>query len=130
MNVYYNGLYCTDFSDVVYIPSKLDRKLDEVLEHGFNVIFLFVANSWFNFGAKSYREHRSDVPDLRTFQKLIWTITNFITMDLSSFPTPLPAIAVDAKKEYLEIDMGTLDPYNSILELPYISDWAIAIGNF
>jgi hypothetical protein len=32
--------------------------------------------------------------------------------------------------EYKEIDIGTLDPADQLWEVPYKSDWAIAIGNF
>jgi len=40
------------------------------------------------------------------------------------------AVAVDAKKAYAEIDLGTLTPTSQTWQAPYRSDWAIAIGTF
>jgi len=53
-----------------------------------------------------------------------------IRVDLSSAPGPLPAVAVDASREYKEADLGTLGPRLQTVELPRISDWAIAVGGF
>ena len=41
-----------------------------------------------------------------------------------------PAVAVDAKKPYKEIDLGTLDAKDQEWKAPYRSDWAIAVGEF
>ena len=51
-------------------------------------------------------------------------------MDLSGMASPSPAIAVDTKLDYVEIDLGTLSDTNRIWTAPYISDWAIAVGDF
>ncbi len=56
--------------------------------------------------------------------------TDSILMNLSGMGTALPAIAVDAKLNYVEINIGTLDPTNQTWTAPYLSDWAIAIGDF
>ena len=53
-----------------------------------------------------------------------------VKMDLSGMANPQPAVAVDTKTEYKEINIGTLDPADQLWEAPYESDWAIAIGNF
>ena len=56
--------------------------------------------------------------------------TDSIQMDLSSMGTALPAIAVNTKLGYAEIDIGTLSTTNQTWTAPYVSDWAIAVGNF
>jgi hypothetical protein len=56
--------------------------------------------------------------------------TNSIAMDLSSMAGALPAVAVDTKLEYAEIDLGTLTATSQSWTAPYVSDWAIAVGNF
>ena len=42
----------------------------------------------------------------------------------------LPAIAVDARAPYREIDLGELPPGPSTWQAPHRSDWAIAVGRF
>ena len=42
----------------------------------------------------------------------------------------LPVVAVDAKKPYEEIEVGTLSPEQHTWEAPYRSDWAVAVGDF
>jgi hypothetical protein len=56
--------------------------------------------------------------------------TERVTMDLSRARGPLPAIAVDAKKAYREVDIGPLTPGKQTWQAPYKSDWAIAVGTF
>ncbi|HRV92870.1 MAG TPA: DUF5060 domain-containing protein, partial [Anaerolineae bacterium] len=56
--------------------------------------------------------------------------TDTIQLNLSSMPSSQQAIAVDAKKNYSEIDLGTLTPENQTWDAPYSSDWAIAVGDF
>jgi hypothetical protein len=53
---------------------------------------------------------------------------NVAEIKLSDFESLLdePIVAVDTKKKYNEIEV-TVE--NGILEAPYKSDWAIAIGN-
>lgn len=53
-----------------------------------------------------------------------------ILMDLSGMDGLQPAVAVDTKLAYSEIDLGSLDAVNQIWTAPYISDWAVAVGNF
>ncbi|NIV92486.1 DUF5060 domain-containing protein, partial [candidate division KSB1 bacterium] len=53
-----------------------------------------------------------------------------IEMDLSEMVISQPAIAVDAKQPYAEIDLGTLALNNQTWNAPYKSDWAIAVGDF
>ena len=51
-----------------------------------------------------------------------------IRMDLSGMAGPQRAVAVDAKKPYEEINLGTLNAVNQTWTAPYLSDWAVAIG--
>lgn len=53
-----------------------------------------------------------------------------INVNLSGMAGPHPAVAVDAKAAYQEIDLGTLEATNQTITLPSTSDWAIAIGTF
>jgi len=56
--------------------------------------------------------------------------TNSVQMDLTDMAGSSPAIAVDTKLSYAEINLGTLNTTNQTWTAPYVSDWAIAIGNF
>jgi hypothetical protein len=56
--------------------------------------------------------------------------TNSVRMNLSSASGNLRAIAVDAKANYREIDLGALRPENQTWTAPSRSDWAIAVGDF
>ncbi|MBS3735386.1 MAG: hypothetical protein KGY99_10765, partial [Phycisphaerae bacterium] len=56
--------------------------------------------------------------------------TDRITMDLSDMDGPQPAVAVDTKKAYREIDIGPLRPGKQTWKAPNKSDWAIAVGKF
>jgi len=56
--------------------------------------------------------------------------TGSIRMDLSDAASPLPAVAVDTKSDYAEINVGTLSPTSQTWTAPYVSDWAIAVGDF
>ena len=51
-----------------------------------------------------------------------------IFMDLSGMDGPHEAVAVDAKKPYEELPLGTLTPGSHQFEAPYRSDWAVAVG--
>ncbi len=53
-----------------------------------------------------------------------------VKMDLRAMNGIMPAIAIDSKKTYQEIELGELVPENQIWKAPYVSDWAIAIGEF
>ncbi|ASC73189.1 hypothetical protein XM38_041510 [Halomicronema hongdechloris C2206] len=56
--------------------------------------------------------------------------TDVIRVDLSEMQGEQLAIAVNTKNEYDEIDLGILEPGQQTLELPEVSDWAIAVGKF
>ena len=51
-----------------------------------------------------------------------------IRIDLSRAPRSVRAVAVDTKKTYAELDLGTLRAKNQSWAAPYESDWAIAVG--
>ena len=53
-----------------------------------------------------------------------------IRMDLSKLAGKDEAVAVDAKKEYKETKVGALGRKKQVWKAPYVSDWAIAVGNF
>lgn len=53
-----------------------------------------------------------------------------IRMDLSDMRGSQPAIVVDTKLSYKEINLGQLSPTNQDWNAPYRSDWAIAVGEF
>ena len=56
--------------------------------------------------------------------------TDVVRLDLSGMDKRGPAVAVDAKKAYEEIELGPLAPEQQTWEAPYRSDWAIAVGDF
>jgi hypothetical protein len=56
--------------------------------------------------------------------------TSTLTLDLSNAVGPLPAVAVDTKAAYAEVDLGMLAAIDQTRTLPYPSDWAIAVGIF
>jgi hypothetical protein len=56
--------------------------------------------------------------------------TSSIQMNLSKMSGSQPAIAVDAKLEYVEINLGPLTAKNQTWTAPRVSDWAIAVGHF
>ena len=51
-----------------------------------------------------------------------------IKVNLTSMIGAQPVVAIDTKKEYLEISLNTLYPQEHNIILPYESDWAIAVG--
>lgn len=53
-----------------------------------------------------------------------------VRLDLRRMNGRLPAVAVDAKGAYEEIDLGTLSPGLHTWKAPYRSDWAVAVGAF
>ena len=53
-----------------------------------------------------------------------------VQLDLQRMDGSQPAVAVDAKKRYEEIDLGRLSPGAHTWEAPCRSDWAVAIGTF
>ena len=56
--------------------------------------------------------------------------TDIVRLDLSRMDGRWPAVAVDAKKAYEEIDLGSLTPEVHTWEAPYHSDWAVAVGEW
>ncbi len=53
-----------------------------------------------------------------------------IELDLSAMSGAQPAVAVDARGVYAEIDLGTLNAEDQTWQAPYQSDWALAVGAF
>jgi len=53
-----------------------------------------------------------------------------VRMDLSGMAGSQPAVAVDTKAEYKEIEVGALGARVQNWKPPYRSDWAIAVGSF
>jgi hypothetical protein len=53
-----------------------------------------------------------------------------IQIDLSAMNGPRVAKAIDTAKTYTEIDLGVINPTNQTWQAPYLSDWAIAVGDF
>jgi hypothetical protein len=51
-------------------------------------------------------------------------------MDLSGMRDLQVAVAVDTRLEYKEIELGALSAREQTWEAPYVSDWAIAVGDF
>lgn len=56
--------------------------------------------------------------------------TSNVQFRLSNLDQVFPIIAVDTKLTYNELYLGELPSGNHDWELPYISDWVIAVGNF
>ncbi len=53
-----------------------------------------------------------------------------IQIDLTGMPGPLPAVAVNTKEAYAEVQLGTLQPHTQRIKLPAVSDWVVAIGHY
>ncbi|MCU0574682.1 MAG: DUF5060 domain-containing protein [Syntrophobacteraceae bacterium] len=53
-----------------------------------------------------------------------------ITMNLGSKRGGREAVAVDAKRPYVELGLGTLHAGKQTWKAPYPSDWAVAVGSF
>ena len=53
-----------------------------------------------------------------------------VRLDLARMDGPQKAIAVDTKKKYAEIEIGTLAPGDHSWTAPHASDWAIAVGSW
>ncbi len=56
--------------------------------------------------------------------------TSSFNANLSGMNGSQSAIAVDTKKAYAEVSLGTLSSSNQTISLPYSSDWVVAVGNF
>ena len=53
-----------------------------------------------------------------------------VELDLKEAPAALPVVAVDTRKPYEEIELGSYAPGRHQWRAPYRSDWAIAAGAF
>ncbi|MBS3735400.1 MAG: DUF5060 domain-containing protein, partial [Phycisphaerae bacterium] len=53
-----------------------------------------------------------------------------IQLNLSGYGGSRAAVAVDTKSDYSEVDLGVLSASNQTVDLPYSSEWAIAVGDF
>jgi hypothetical protein len=53
-----------------------------------------------------------------------------VQLNLTTAAGKLPALAVDTKKVYREINLGILESKTQRWKAPYRSDWAITIGDF
>jgi len=56
--------------------------------------------------------------------------TDEVTLNLAPRSGTLSAVAVDTKKAYQEIDIGSFSAQDHRWQAPYQSDWAIALGNY
>lgn len=56
--------------------------------------------------------------------------TDEVNMNLQNMPSDMPAIAVDTRKKYQEINIGPISAKEHSWKAPYLSDWAIAVGKF
>jgi hypothetical protein len=53
-----------------------------------------------------------------------------IHLNLSGYGGSRAAVAVDTKSNYSEVNLGVLSASNQTVNLPYSSEWAIAVGDF
>jgi hypothetical protein len=51
-------------------------------------------------------------------------------VNLSRLSGALPAVAVDTRKAYFEIELGDLPAGPHTIKLPAKSDWVVAVGRF
>ncbi len=51
-------------------PERLRAYVEDARRHGFGAIFVHVVNSWFQYGARKYIDHKSVDPDPKTFAAL------------------------------------------------------------
>ena len=56
--------------------------------------------------------------------------TNFIEIDLSQESSNLKAVLIDTKKDYEELGPCIISPASHTWDMPYRSDWAVAVGTF
>lgn len=72
-----------------------------------------LALAWRNAGGARFVFYKEDADAIR--------------LDLSGMQGDAPAIAVDTKIAYKEVDLGRLRPREQTWKPPYVSDWAIAV---
>lgn len=72
------------------------------------------------------------VPALRSPAADRWVVLaddrDALALDLSSAPGEVTAFAIDIALSYAEVPLGVLAPGQHDLTLPYVADWAIALG--
>jgi hypothetical protein len=56
--------------------------------------------------------------------------TSAIRLDLAEMNRPQPAVAIDTRLSYAEINLGALHPTNQTWSAPYPSDWVIIVNAF
>lgn len=56
--------------------------------------------------------------------------TSSIQLDLTGAAGSLPAIAVDTRTDYQQIELATLDAQKQRWQAPHQSDWVVAVGRF
>ena len=56
--------------------------------------------------------------------------TDRVPLDVSAMRGSLRAVAIDTARSYDEIDLGELAAEDGTWEAPYVSDWAVAVGDF
>ncbi|MEM9461246.1 MAG: DUF5060 domain-containing protein [Myxococcota bacterium] len=70
-------------------------------------------------------------PALRSLAADRWVVLavdrDALVLDLSPAPGAVTAFAIDIALPYAEVPLGTLDPGQHDLSLPYAADWAIAL---
>jgi hypothetical protein len=77
-------------------------------------------------GAGGYSLHDSAGTRFITYGEA----TSRLQLDLTHMSGPQPAVAVDTKLPYAEIDIGLTDPGELTWKAPYESDWVVAVGTF
>ena len=77
LNVYMNDHNFDEFiaGENYADPVVAEAYLQEAGELGFDCVFTYVVNSWFEFGTKAWNEHDSEDPDPQTFETLESMIT-------------------------------------------------------
>ena len=53
-----------------------------------------------------------------------------VELPLGALEKPEPAVAVDTRRAYREVEIGPLPPGKKVWEAPYESDWALSVGDF
>jgi len=56
--------------------------------------------------------------------------TDIVRLNLTRLEGTQPAVAIDTKKPYEEIEIEAIEPGTRTWEAPYRSDWAIAVGEY
>lgn len=127
--------YLDEFgADLQQVEKKARACLNDALANGSEIVFIHVNNNWFKLDMKraNHLGKGGCVLSVPSKENCVFyqEETSSISMDLSGIKGALPAIAVDTKKEYKEIEIGTLGAGEQVWKAPYHSDWAVAVGDF